>query len=113
MTREERENAIRCLKKWSEESPYIRTYRTALEALEQEPSPDYKIFGKWAKEYGARYKNFKHFAEWVADEILDEYWDYNEDSFAEIACRKLEKLGLVKSIGTEWVRVRCRNETNS
>ena len=34
MTAEERDNAIRCLKKWSEEAPYLQTYKTCLEALE-------------------------------------------------------------------------------
>lgn len=35
MTNEERNNAIRCVKKWSEENPYLQTYKTCLEALEQ------------------------------------------------------------------------------
>lgn len=35
MTREERENAIRCLKLWIEKEPYLQTYKTCLEALEQ------------------------------------------------------------------------------
>lgn len=37
MTREEREQAIRCLKIWIEREPYIQTYKICLEALEQEP----------------------------------------------------------------------------
>jgi hypothetical protein len=40
MTREERENAIRCLKMWIEREPQLQTYRTCLEALEQEPCED-------------------------------------------------------------------------
>lgn len=40
MTREERENAVRCLKKWIEREPYIQTYKTCLEVLEHEPSRD-------------------------------------------------------------------------
>ncbi len=35
MTNEERNNAIRCIKKWSEENPYLQTYKTCLEALKQ------------------------------------------------------------------------------
>lgn len=42
MTREERENAMRCLKLWIEREPYIQTYKTCLEALEQEPKTDIK-----------------------------------------------------------------------
>lgn len=34
MTAEERDNAIRCLKKWIEQAPYLQTYKTCLEALE-------------------------------------------------------------------------------
>ena len=44
------------------------------------------------------------FALWVADEIFDEEWENNKDSFAEIACRKLEKLGLVRQEGDEWIK---------
>jgi len=43
----------------------------------------------------------EQFAKWVATEIFDE-WEYNKDSFAEIACRKLEKLGIVRAKGDEW-----------
>lgn len=42
------------------------------------------------------------FVEWVAREIFDEMWEYNKDAFAEIACRKLEKLGIVRAKGDEW-----------
>lgn len=44
----------------------------------------------------------KQFAEWVAREIFDEYWEYNKDAFAEIACRKLAKLGIVREKGDVW-----------
>lgn len=42
------------------------------------------------------------FAEWVAREIFDDMWEYNKDAFAEIACRKLAKLGIVREKGNEW-----------
>ena len=44
----------------------------------------------------------KQFAEWVAREIFDEMWEYNKDAFAEIACRKLAKLGIVREKGDVW-----------
>ena len=50
-------------------------------------------------------KEFKSFAEWVANEIFDENWEYNKDAFAEIACRKLSKLGIVARMGDDWVLV--------
>lgn len=42
------------------------------------------------------------FAEWVAREIFDDNWEYNKEAFAEIACRKLAKLGIVRAKGDEW-----------
>lgn len=42
------------------------------------------------------------FAKWVATEIFDDMWEYNKDAFAEIACRKLAKLGIVREKGDEW-----------
>ena len=44
----------------------------------------------------------EQFAKWVASEIFDEMWEYNKDAFAEIACRKLEKLGIVRAKDNEW-----------
>ena len=44
----------------------------------------------------------RQFAKWVATEIFDEMWEYNKDAFAEIACRKLAKLGIVRAKGDEW-----------
>lgn len=42
------------------------------------------------------------FAKWVAEEIFDDYWEWNEDAFAELACRKLAKLGIVRAKGDVW-----------
>ena len=58
-------------------------YDVAIKALEQSPEMD-------------------QFAKWVATEIFDDMWEYNKDSFAEIACRKLAKLGIVRAKGDEW-----------
>ena len=44
----------------------------------------------------------EQFAKWVAREIFDDYWEYNKDAFAEIACRKLAMLGIVRAKGDEW-----------
>jgi len=49
-------------------------------------------------------KDYKAFCEWVASEIMDEeFWEYNCNAFPEIACRKLNKLGIVKKEGDMWV----------
>ena len=52
----------------------------------------------------------EQFAKWVASEIFDE-WEYNKDTFAEIACRKLEKLGIVRAKGDEWELVEPRERS--
>lgn len=50
------------------------------------------------------------FAEWVAEEIFSDDWEYNKDSFEELACRKLEKIGIVKLIDGHWVLVESEGE---
>ena len=47
-------------------------------------------------------EQWKDFALWVAKEIFVYEWEYNKDAFAEIACRKLAKLGIVRAKGDEW-----------
>jgi hypothetical protein len=53
--------------------------------------------------------NMEQFVEWVATEIFDEDWKYNADVFAEIACRKLAKLGIVRKNGGTWELVEPQN----
>ena len=66
-------------------------YDVAINALEQSPE-------------------MEQFAKWVATEIFDDMWEYNKDSFAEIACRKLAKLGIVRAKGDEWELVESKVE---
>lgn len=67
------------------------------------------IFTPWNKEFTEALTGIleqepktEQFAKWVAEEIFDDMWEYNKDSFAEIACRKLAKLGIVRAKGNEW-----------
>jgi hypothetical protein len=44
------------------------------------------------------------FCIWVAREVInEESWEVNSESFAEIACRKLNKLGIIDKQGDCWV----------
>lgn len=44
------------------------------------------------------------FLHWVANEVMDEEnWDINCISFPEIACRKLNKLGIIDTDGRRWI----------
>ena len=67
------------------------------------------IFTPWNKEFTEaltgileQEPKMEQFTKWVATEIFDDMWEYNKDSFAEIACRKLAKLGIVRAKGDEW-----------
>ena len=67
------------------------------------------IFTPWNKEFTEALTGIleqepktEQFAKWVAEEIFDDMWEYNKDAFAEIACRKLAKLGIVRAKGDEW-----------
>ena len=51
-----------------------------------------------------KYDEVIDFCEWVAGEVMEEEkWEGYKDSFAEIACRKLHKLGIVDKQGDYWV----------
>lgn len=52
----------------------------------------------------------EQFAKWVATEIFDDMWEYNYEAFAEIACRKLAKLGIVRENGNQWELVEQESE---
>jgi predicted MarR family transcription regulator len=45
--------------------------------------------------------DFEDFTKWVADQIF--FKEVKDDLFVELACRKLEKLGLVEKTNDEWV----------
>lgn len=50
-----------------------------------------------------KYQQIEDFARWVATEVIDEeMWTYNHLSFAEIACRKLVKLGIMQESDGEY-----------
>ncbi len=108
MTREEKEKAIKCLKWFREynEEDYcagdrIKDKYDDLYYLVTEQ--DFEIFDMiigWLEQDPKT--DYKSFCEWVASEIFTEDWELNKDSFAEIACRKLSKLGIVASEGDVW-----------
>ena len=96
-----------------------------IKALEQEPitkndsEVDYTIdslddfieFGKKAFGVELAIKKsdnpdiYEKFAEWVASEIMPEIeWVNNQNAFPELACRRLEKLGIVREENGMWVR---------
>lgn len=52
---------------------------------------------------------YKDFCEWIAREIFSENWEFNKESFEEIACRKLVKLGIVELIDDEY-RLKAESE---
>lgn len=51
-----------------------------------------------------KYQQLEDFARWVATEVIDEeMWTYNHLSFAELACRKLVKLGIMQESNGEYL----------
>ena len=48
------------------------------------------------------------FCNWVAEEIFGaegDYWEKVQDAFPELACRRLQKLGIVHKEGGTWLWV--------
>jgi hypothetical protein len=92
MTREEAIEIIQELWRYEKTDKYTDTeirqsLEMAIKALEQESKTE-------------------QFAKWVAKEIFDDNWEYNKESFVELACRKLAKLGMVIRMDDEWELVK-------
>jgi len=74
--------AITSLEEIPEYPFYAEAYQTGYEEAKKEFE---RPQGEWIE-----------FARWVAKEVLDNYFEESSGAFAEIACRKLVKLGLVE-----------------
>lgn len=64
----------------------------------------YGDFYKQIEDTMRKYQQLENFARWVAKEIIDEdMWELNHLSFAELACRKLVKLGIIQESNGEYL----------
>lgn len=54
----------------------------------------------------AKREDLEGFAEWVAEYIFEDDWELNSDAFAELACRRLHKLGIVAKADGKWIYTR-------
>lgn len=50
-------------------------------------------------------KAYQEFASWLAFTVLEEDWDESSDFYAEVICRKLEKLGHLKVVDNKYTEV--------
>ena len=51
-------------------------------------------------------QDYKDFAEYVAMLIFEYELEMDMETFSELACRKLAKLGIVRANGDKWERVK-------
>ena len=78
---------------------WLKTFKGRYGLSELENAVDMAIQALQAE---PKTEQWKDFAVFVAKEIFDYEWEYNKDAFAEIACRKLAKLGIVRAKDDEW-----------
>lgn len=69
-------------------------------------------FADKCRECGARYGRYKDFCEYVAKMVLRDDFEENAGANAEFLCRKLSKLGIVKTDEDEWVLAESEVEEN-
>ena len=77
------------------EEPYYRALSNAIQALRREKH-GMCLYETVIAENARPQGEWEVFARWVAKEVLDDYFEESSGAFAEIACRKLVKLGLVE-----------------
>jgi len=72
-------------------------------------------FADKCRECGARYSvnkqnPYKDFCKFVAERVLRDNFEENAGANAEIFCRRLSKLGIVKADEDEWVLAEMESE---
>lgn len=99
-----RVDLIRKLEAWDHNVNAIPNYvwNVIRELPSVNPQETVTEFADRCQECGEKYGMSLKFAEWVARELFDENWELNKDAFEELACRKLEKLGIVRANGDVW-----------
>ena len=94
-------HCIECAEKHRQFAEWLKDYKRL---LEQEPCED---------DINRKAEKYKEFAEWVAEEIFSDDWEFNKHAFFQIACRKLEKFGIVKLIDGQWVFVESEKKNEN
>lgn len=80
---------------------------------EAELLPEAKELFEVAIDTMRKYQQLEDFARWVAVEVIDEeLWTYNHLSFAELACRKLVKLGVMQESDGKYTYEVVEDGTN-
>ncbi len=80
-------------------------------AVSQKRVYDFRQLAEWLKELKqlreqTQESEAEQFARWVATKIFSGMFEEDTVTFAELACRKLAKLGIIKADGDEWTLVK-------
>lgn len=67
-------------------------------------------FNTGARSQSEEDAKLERFAEWVADWILRKCFEDCAGGFAELACRRLEELGIMRKDGHYWVMNEAEKE---
>lgn len=52
--------------------------------------------------------SYEDFTFWIAEKIFENEVNDNPDCFCELACRKLEELGVIEAREGRWIFTRAR-----
>lgn len=80
-------------------------------AVHQKRADDFRQLAEWLKELKklreqTQESEAEQFARWVATKIFSGMFEDDPVTFAELACRKLAKLGIIKADGDEWTLIK-------
>lgn len=83
--------------KWMSKYAMIDIYKDRSEYYQQY----YQQLAEWLREL----KEYREFADWLVEAVLEEDWEDNSDFYAEVLCRKLTKLGKLKVVDNKYMEV--------
>lgn len=99
------EEQSKLCKRYDDASGYSRSHNEAIRTTDakrcEECVAEHRQLAEWLKEL----KALREFAHYVAYSITAEEEEFNENPrfFGEAYCRKLHKLGIIKSVDNKWV----------
>ena len=69
---------------------------------------EHRQLAEWLK----KLQKYESFAEWLVEAVLEEDWEDDSDFYTEVLCRKLTKLGKLKTVDNKYMEVNADGDSD-
>lgn len=74
----------------------------------KECASDHRQLAEWLREL----QEYRDFADWLIEAVLEEDWNENADFYAEVLCRKLTEFGKLKVVDNKYMEVNADEDSD-